>query len=112
LGNPVALMLTPGQAQDLTCAEQLIDSVDLDALLGDKAYDADRLIDTLTQRGIRNRPDANISSFIEHDGKRFLRTGDLGYRDAEGYFFAVDRLKRMINVWLLGLAGRGGSDDA
>jgi transposase len=52
LGNPVELMLTPGQAHDLTCAEQLIDSADPDALLGDKAYDADSLIDTLTQRGI------------------------------------------------------------
>jgi transposase len=52
LGNPVELMLTPGQAHDLTCAEQLIDSADPDALLGDKAYDADLLIDTLTQRGI------------------------------------------------------------
>ena len=45
-------MLTPGQAHDLTCAEQLIDSADPNALLGDKAYDADPLIDTLTQRGI------------------------------------------------------------
>ncbi len=45
-------MLTPGQAHDLTCAEQLIDSADPGALLGDKAYDADPLIDTLTQRGI------------------------------------------------------------
>jgi transposase len=52
LGNPVELMLTPGQAHDLTCAEQLIDSADPNALLGDKAYDADSLIDTLTQRGI------------------------------------------------------------
>lgn len=45
-----------------------------------------------------NRPDANAASFVELDGKRFLRTGDLGYRDRDGYFFAVDRLKRMINV--------------
>ncbi|MEH2479825.1 fatty-acyl-CoA synthase [Nitrobacteraceae bacterium AZCC 2146] len=45
-----------------------------------------------------NRPEANASAFIELDGKRFLRTGDLGYRDRDGYFFAVDRLKRMINV--------------
>ena len=28
----------------------------------------------------------------------FLRTGDLGRVDAEGYFFMVDRLKRMINA--------------
>jgi fatty-acyl-CoA synthase len=49
-------------------------------------------------QGYWNKPDADVSAFIQHDGRRFLRTGDLGYRDAEGYFFAVDRLKRMINV--------------
>jgi fatty-acyl-CoA synthase len=27
-----------------------------------------------------------------------LRTGDIGMMDEEGYFFMVDRLKRMINV--------------
>jgi transposase len=52
LGNPVELMLTPGQAHDLACAEPLIGSVDPGALLGDKAYDADPLIDTLMRRGI------------------------------------------------------------
>ncbi|HEY4365821.1 MAG TPA: long-chain fatty acid--CoA ligase [Steroidobacteraceae bacterium] len=41
---------------------------------------------------------ATAAAFIELDGKRFLRTGDLGYIDAEGYFFLVDRLKRMINA--------------
>ena len=45
-------MLTQGQAHDLACAEPLIDGADPAALLGDKAYDADSLIDTLTQRGI------------------------------------------------------------
>ena len=43
-------------------------------------------------------PDANRDSFIELDGKRFLRTGDLAYADEHGYFFMVDRLKRMINA--------------
>jgi len=52
LGNPVELMLTPGQAHDLACAEPLIDSADPEALLADKAYDADTLIDTLTRRRI------------------------------------------------------------
>lgn len=49
-------------------------------------------------QGYWNKPDADASAFIQRDGRRFLRTGDLGYRDADGYFFAVDRLKRMINV--------------
>jgi fatty-acyl-CoA synthase len=49
-------------------------------------------------RGYWNRPDADADAFIVLDGKRFLRTGDLARVDAEGYFFSVDRLKRMINV--------------
>jgi fatty-acyl-CoA synthase len=45
-----------------------------------------------------NQPEATAEAFIERDGKRFLRTGDLGYIDDEGYFFLVDRVKRMINA--------------
>jgi len=52
LGNPVAFSLTPGQASDLGQAEPLIEDVDPRALLADKAYDADRLIEVLTQREI------------------------------------------------------------
>ena len=49
-------------------------------------------------RGYWQRPEADAAVFLERDGLRFLRTGDLGYRDAEGYFFIVDRLKRMVSV--------------
>jgi len=45
----------------------------------------------------RNEP-ATRAAFIELDGRRFLRSGDLGYVDADGYFFMADRLKRMINA--------------
>lgn len=37
-------------------------------------------------------------AFVLIDGKSFFRTGDLGYRDDEGFFFFTDRLKRMINA--------------
>ncbi|MDN5538678.1 long-chain fatty acid--CoA ligase [Comamonas sp.] len=44
------------------------------------------------------RPEATEQSFMELDGKRFFRTGDLGRVDEDGYFFITDRLKRMINA--------------
>jgi fatty-acyl-CoA synthase len=48
-------------------------------------------------RGYWKSPEATAQAFVEHDGKRFLRSGDLGYYDEEGYFFITDRLKRMLN---------------
>ncbi|MGO2136546.1 MAG: long-chain fatty acid--CoA ligase [Marinobacter sp.] len=48
--------------------------------------------------GYWNRPAETDAAFIEIDGKRFFRTGDLGYYDEDGYFFMVDRIKRMINA--------------
>ena len=48
--------------------------------------------------GYWNKPEATAEVFIELDGKRFFRTGDLGRIDEDGYFFMVDRLKRMINA--------------
>jgi fatty-acyl-CoA synthase len=49
-------------------------------------------------QGYWKRPDATQSAFIEFDGKRFFRSGDLGHVDADGYFYLTDRLKRMINA--------------
>jgi fatty-acyl-CoA synthase len=47
-------------------------------------------------QGYWKQPKATADAFIEHDGRKFFRTGDLGYYDEEGYFFITDRLKRMI----------------
>ncbi len=49
-------------------------------------------------QGYWNAPKANTEAFVEIDGKRFLRTGDLAITDDDGYFYFVDRLKRMINA--------------
>lgn len=48
--------------------------------------------------GYWNNPQATAEAFMEIDGKPFFRTGDLGYYDENGYFFMVDRVKRMINA--------------
>jgi fatty-acyl-CoA synthase len=49
-------------------------------------------------QGYWRNPEATRAAFIEIDGERFLRTGDLGMVDEDGYFFMTDRLKRMINA--------------
>jgi len=49
-------------------------------------------------KGYWGHPDATAAAFVEFEGEKFFRTGDLGYRDEEGYFFMTDRLKRMINA--------------
>ncbi len=48
--------------------------------------------------GYWRQPVATAEAFVEFDGRRFFRTGDIGYVDADGYFFMTDRLKRMINA--------------
>ncbi|HEX7639654.1 MAG TPA: AMP-binding protein, partial [Burkholderiaceae bacterium] len=49
-------------------------------------------------RGYWKNPEATAAAFVEVDGRRYFRTGDLGHMDDEGYFFITDRLKRMINA--------------
>ena len=48
--------------------------------------------------GYWNNPKGTAEAFVDIEGKRFFRTGDLGRIDEDGYFFMVDRLKRMINA--------------
>ena len=49
-------------------------------------------------KGYWGHPEETEAAFVEVDGERFFRTGDLGRMDDEGYFFITDRLKRMINA--------------
>lgn len=48
--------------------------------------------------GYLDNPEENARVFFEHDGKRFVRTGDFGYMDDDGYLFFIQRLKRIIKI--------------
>jgi len=47
-------------------------------------------------RGYWNLPDETASSFHRDPDGDWFRTGDLGHRDADGWFYLVDRIKDLI----------------
>ena len=49
-----------------------------------------------TMREYWNRPEATAASLREGDGREWYYSGDLGYRDEDGYLFVVDRKDDMI----------------
>jgi transposase len=52
LGNPVGFHLTGGQAHDLVGADHLLPGMEAEALIADKAFDADkRVLEPLAQAG-------------------------------------------------------------
>lgn len=53
--------------------------------------------DTL-MTGYLNDADATAATFTELDGVRYVRTGDAGYLDADGYLYFKQRLKRIIKI--------------
>ncbi len=51
LGNLVRFLLLPGQTHDMKGVAPLIKNISFDALLADKAFDADWLLQDLNARG-------------------------------------------------------------
>ena len=51
LGNPVRLIGSPGQRNDIAFAHELVDGFVADVTIADKGYDADRLCDTIAETG-------------------------------------------------------------
>jgi len=51
LGLPVRLIGSPGQRNDIAFAHDLIDGLDADIVIADKGYDADHLVDEITEGG-------------------------------------------------------------
>jgi len=49
-------------------------------------------------KGYSGLPEATREAFTEAKGERWFHTGDIGYHDADGYFYVVDRKKHTINT--------------
>jgi transposase len=51
LGLPVTIVLTPGQAADVTQAETLLDGLPFEVVIGDKGYDSQAVVDLIEAKG-------------------------------------------------------------
>jgi putative transposase len=51
LGNPVRLIGSPGQRNDIAFAHELVDGFEPDVTIADKGYDADHLCDSIAETG-------------------------------------------------------------
>ena len=76
----------PTRAQEVQIIDEAGDPV-ADGTAGEVCFRGPNMM-----HGYYKRPDANAATMV--DG--WVRTGDVGYRDEDGYFFLVDRTKDMI----------------
>ncbi|MCH5350726.1 MAG: acyl--CoA ligase [Clostridiales bacterium] len=53
--------------------------------------------DTL-MNGYLDNPEENARVFFDMDGEKYVRTGDFGYMDEDGFLYFVQRLKRIIKI--------------
>ena len=51
LGNPVRLILTPGNVADCTQAEPLLKNIGTASVLADKGYDTDAIVQLISDKG-------------------------------------------------------------
>jgi transposase len=92
-GRPIQLLITPGQAHDLTVAEHLLADLDPGTIvIGDKAYDADRLRAHIKAHGAV----ANIPNMVRR--KRRFRWTKALYRERNQIERFFNRLKQFRRI--------------
>lgn len=74
LGNLARFVLTEGQAHDITQASTLLQGIDCDAVLADKAFDADELRQNIAQRGAKAviPPRSNRNTPASYDRDQYM----------------------------------------
>lgn len=82
LSNIDAIILEPNGSTPLAVGEK-----------GEIAIAGDTLMN-----GYLNSPEENAKVFVDIGGKRYVRTGDFGYTDNDGYLYFIQRLKRIIKI--------------
>lgn len=73
LGLPVAVVLTPGQAADVSTAGALMEGIPAEVVIGDKGYDSDRVVEAIQAQGAEAviPPKRNRKVQREYDRDRY-----------------------------------------
>jgi putative transposase len=92
LGNPVRLLLGPGQRHDITQAHALIEGFSPDAVIADKGYDATHLHDAVVQYGAEPviPPRSNRKTLRQYD-KALYKERNL----VERFFSKIKHFRRV-----------------
>ena len=69
------------------------EGTDLDGITGELVVAGPNVM-----KGYHGRDDDTARAFTERDGRRWFHTGDVGYRDEDGFYYVVDREKHVINT--------------
>lgn len=79
--------------------DYLIEAFDDDGNMLERGGSGELCISSPTvMKGYLNDTEATEKTFLDYDGKRWLKTGDLGFVDKDGFIFIQQRLKRIIKV--------------
>lgn len=96
----MALSLTPGQSADITEADTLLDEVNPETFIADKAYDVDPLIEKLEERQItpvipsrRNRRNPRKIRFSLYKNRNIIKRFFARLKQFRGIATRYDKLK-------------------
>lgn len=92
LGNPLRCFLSGGEVADITHAQALLVGFDAKAVLADKGYDADELLNALAQQGIEAVIPPKSNRLLQRDYDRHL------YKDrnlVERFFNRLKQFRRI-----------------
>lgn len=92
LGNLARFVLTEGQAHDITQAGALLDGIDPQAVVADKAFDANHLRQQIAQRGAKAviPPRSNRNAPASYDKHQYKHRNLI-----ERYFCRIKHFRRI-----------------
>lgn len=103
----MALSITPGQAADITQAEPLLEELEPEAVIADKGYDSDALIENLETRGIEpvipprsNRKDARKTDFALYRERNLV---ERFFNKLKQYRGIATRFDKLASTFLAGV---------